>query len=182
MIRKVRVVGRKSVFKGDKFNLLLERFKIEKDGRVLEVEREVDHGPNTTIILPLFKNKDILCIKEFRYPLRKWFYELPAGTEKKGEPILKTAKRELLEETGYKAKKWVKLGEFYYRLARTSTKTTIFLAENLENMRKKHLERYEMIKTKRMSLKEFERLFLKNRKTEGNFVLAYYLAKEKGFI
>ena len=57
--------------------------------------------------------KRILLVRQYRLPAQKFLWELPAGTIDPGEKPLQTARRELIEETGYRAKKWQKLAEFY---------------------------------------------------------------------
>src|SRR3954465_6773746 len=68
--------------------------------------REYVLHPGAAIILPLFDDGTVLLERQFRYPLGKHFYELPAGKLEPGEPPLETARRELLEECGYTAAEW----------------------------------------------------------------------------
>ena len=63
----------------------------------------------TVGILALSGKKEIFLVKEYRYPLKKYTLEIPRGMSKRGETPLKAAKRELLEEVGYVAKRWDKL-------------------------------------------------------------------------
>jgi ADP-ribose pyrophosphatase len=64
-------------------------------------------------------------------PARQFLWELPAGTVDPGEKPLQTARRELVEETGYRAKKWTKLAEFYPSPGFLTEKMTIYLATGL---------------------------------------------------
>lgn len=73
----------------------------------------VKHSASVAII-PINKNKEILLIKQYRYPTRKFMLEIPAGNMDKGqESPAKCAQRELAEETGFKARKLVKIFEGY---------------------------------------------------------------------
>lgn len=63
--------------------------------------REYIKHPGAAVILPILDNGDILLVKQYRHALKKVFFELPAGKRDSGEDPLKTAHRELREETGY---------------------------------------------------------------------------------
>jgi ADP-ribose pyrophosphatase len=71
------------------------------DGR--DARREYIVHPGAAVIVPLFDDGDVLLEWQFRYPLRRHFLELPAGKLERGEPAIDTARRELLEETGFEA-------------------------------------------------------------------------------
>jgi ADP-ribose pyrophosphatase len=72
----------------------------------------VEH-PGAVAIVPVHANGDVVLLKQFRPSIDEELYEIPAGTIEKGEAPLATAKREIIEETGFKAKQWSKVGEFY---------------------------------------------------------------------
>lgn len=73
-------------------------------------QREYVLHPGAVVVVPLLDNGDVVLEKQFRYPLHQVFIELPAGKIDAGEEVLVTGQRELLEETGYTASEWVKLG------------------------------------------------------------------------
>jgi ADP-ribose pyrophosphatase len=73
-------------------------------------QREYVIHPGAVIVIPILANGKLVFEKQFRYPLHQTFIELPAGKIDQGEDTLVTGQRELLEETGYQAKQWVKLG------------------------------------------------------------------------
>ena len=72
--------------------------------------REYITHPGAVVIVAFLDNGNLLFERQFRYPLKKVFLELPAGKIDAGEEILDTAKRELLEETGYVANAWRYIG------------------------------------------------------------------------
>ena len=72
----------------------------------------VEH-PGAVAIVPIHANGDVVLLKQFRPSIDEELYEIPAGTMEKGEAPLATAKREIIEETGFKAKQWSKVSEFY---------------------------------------------------------------------
>ena len=69
--------------------------------------------PGAVIIVPFLSPLKIVFLKQFRPTLRKYIYELPAGTLDPHEPLARCAKRELIEETGLRAKSITKLGQIY---------------------------------------------------------------------
>ncbi len=73
-------------------------------------QREYVLHPGAVVVVPVLNNGNVILEKQFRYPLRQAFIELPAGKIDPGEALLTTGQRELLEETGYTAAHWVKLG------------------------------------------------------------------------
>jgi ADP-ribose diphosphatase len=72
----------------------------------------VEH-PGAVAIVPVHANGDVVLLKQFRPSIGEEIFEIPAGTIEKGEAPLATAKREIIEETGFKAKSWTKIAEFY---------------------------------------------------------------------
>lgn len=73
-------------------------------------QREYVVHPGAVVVVPILANGNVVLEKQFRYPLHQVFIELPAGKIDAGEDILVTGQRELLEETGYSANEWIKLG------------------------------------------------------------------------
>jgi ADP-ribose pyrophosphatase len=93
--------------------------------------REYIRHPGAVAIVPLFDDGALLLERQFRYPNRREFIEIPAGKLEPGEPHLDTAKRELLEETGYAAAEWTRLGVLHTAIAYTDESIELFLAKGL---------------------------------------------------
>ncbi|MDK2123446.1 NUDIX domain-containing protein [Parachitinimonas caeni] len=72
--------------------------------------REYVRHPGAVAVLARLPNGELLLEKQFRSALRRSFIEIPAGKIDPGEAELDCARRELQEETGYQARKWVRLG------------------------------------------------------------------------
>src|ERR1035438_5223195 len=75
--------------------------------------------------------RDIAAHRQFRLPAAKSLWELPAGRLDEGEKPLEAARRELKEETGYKARNWRRLTTFWPSPGFVAEKMTIFLATGL---------------------------------------------------
>ena len=90
----------------------------------------IDH-PGAVAIVPFVNKTNIILVKQFRYPINKITYEIPAGKLDGKEPLLKCAKRELKEETGYTAKKIEKLISFWPSPAFSNETLHIYKAMDL---------------------------------------------------
>jgi len=98
-----------------------------------EGQREYIRHPGAVAIVPLFEDGSVLLERQFRYPNRREFIEIPAGRLEPGEPHLETAKRELLEETGYAASDWTRLGVIHTAIGFSDETIELFLAKGLEH-------------------------------------------------
>jgi ADP-ribose pyrophosphatase len=99
--------------------------------------REYIRHPGAVAIVPLFDDGRVLLERQFRYPHRREFIEVPAGKVDPGEPHLDTAKRELLEETGYAAAEWRRIGVLHTAIAYTDEGIEIFSAKKLTLQQRK---------------------------------------------
>lgn len=110
MSRNLRILSSKSLYQGKVVNLKIDRV-IEPGG--VKTSREVVEHPGSVVIIPRLPNGRLILIRQFRYAIRKYMWELVAGTMEPGESIIRAAGRELLEETGYRAKSLKRLFSFY---------------------------------------------------------------------
>lgn len=99
------------IYQGRVVNLSREHIRLPSDERI--VIREVVKHPGSSAIVPLLGKDSVILVHQFRYPARKFLWEIPAGTLEKGESPEECAMREVEEESGYRAKKLKKLGLFY---------------------------------------------------------------------
>jgi ADP-ribose pyrophosphatase len=99
--------------------------------------REHIRHPGAVAVVPLFDDGQVLLERQFRYPHGKVFIEIPAGKLEPGEPGLDTAKRELLEETGFVAAEWTRLGIIHTAIAYTNEGIELFLAGKLAEKERK---------------------------------------------
>jgi 8-oxo-dGDP phosphatase len=96
-------------------------------------EREVVEHTGAVGVLALDESRRVLMIRQYRHPVGRLLWELPAGLrDVAGEPVLQTARRELLEETGYRAARWNVLVDYFTSPGIITERLRVFLARGLE--------------------------------------------------
>jgi ADP-ribose pyrophosphatase len=132
-----------------------EDIALDPDG--FEIKRAIIKHGGSAVMMPVDKKNRILLVKQYRLPAEDYLWELPAGRLDPGENALQAAKRELIEETGYRAKKWKKLAEFLASPGFLAEKMTIYLATGLTEGEKKPMED-ERIETRWFEWRELDKL------------------------
>ncbi len=109
---------------------VVERMQIGRSGALLR--RQVVKHPGAVGIVPILPDGRVLLIKQYRIALEKEIFEIPAGTREPGESPLTTAKRELIEETGYRSDAFTQLSTIYTSPGILQEELTLYLATDLE--------------------------------------------------
>jgi ADP-ribose pyrophosphatase len=108
--KRLHVLKSTEVYKGRLVRLNVDRI-IEPGG--VRAEREVVHHPGSVVILAHSNDGRIVMVRQYRYAAKLSLWELIAGGLDPGERPLAAARRELLEESGYRAKKFRLLFDFF---------------------------------------------------------------------
>lgn len=122
-------VSGEEVFAGKMFRVRRDLVRLP-DGK--SAAREYLRHPGAVAVVALLEDGRVLLECQYRYALGRDLIELPAGKLEPGEPPLETAKRELLEETGYVAARWIRLGLIHNAIGYSDEAIEIWLAEGLE--------------------------------------------------
>jgi ADP-ribose pyrophosphatase len=162
------------VFDGALLKVYRDRVRLP-DGN--ESAREYIRHPGAVAIVPLFDDGRVLLERQFRYPHGREFIEIPAGKVDPGEPHLETAKRELLEETGYAAREWTRLGVIHTAIAYTDEGIEIFVARRLEQRAQK-LDHGEFLETFSVPFAEALRMIDTGAVTDAKTVAALLLTEK----
>lgn len=95
-------------------------------------ELEVVHHPGGAVAAAIDRDERVCLLRQYRYVAGGWIWELPAGKLEPGEPPLETARRELVEEAGVRARSWSNLGSYLSSPGVFSEVLHLFLARDLE--------------------------------------------------
>jgi ADP-ribose pyrophosphatase len=124
-------VESKTVYRGRLLHVQEDSIRLP-DGK--PARREYIVHPGAAVMLAMPDEGSVVMERQYRYPLRSHVYELPAGKIDPGEDALQTAKRELLEETGYRAREWRHLLTTYPAVGYSSERIELYLARDLEHV------------------------------------------------
>jgi ADP-ribose pyrophosphatase len=147
---KAKILSSKKVYEGRIFDVVVDMVR-EPSGVV--VKREIVRHRGSVVILAVSgrTNPKILLERQYRYAAQAELWELPAGKIDRGEKPLASAKRELLEETGYEGRQWKKFLEFYVSPGFLDEMMFIYLATGL-TLGKAQPEADEFIESRWVSL------------------------------
>lgn len=101
-----------------------------RDGSIRS--REIVEHPGSVVILPMLDDDRVCLIEVFRQAVGRVLWELPAGTLDREESLVEAARRELEEETGYRAETVEPLGGFWMSPGILRERMHLFLARGLE--------------------------------------------------
>jgi len=138
-----------------------------------EIRRAIVHHSGSAVMMAVDDRKRILLVRQYRVPARNYLWELPAGRLDKGETALQAAKRELIEETGCRAKHWTKLVSFYPSPGYVAEKMTIFLATGLTEGEAQPMED-ERIETRWFKPAEIEQGIRSGKIVDGKTMIGYW--------
>jgi len=124
------LIASRTMFAGALLTLLEDRVALP-DGS--SATREYVRHQGAAMVLPLFEDGNVLVERQYRHPLRRHVLELPAGKIDPGEQAVETARRELLEETGYRAGEWRHLTTLFPCVGYSDERLELFLARKLEH-------------------------------------------------
>ncbi|MDE1155514.1 MAG: NUDIX hydrolase [Acidobacteriaceae bacterium] len=130
---KAKVLNSQTVYQGKVF--WVTRDEVKEPGEV-HATRDVIRHNGSVVILAVDtktnpKDPGILLIRQYRHAAESFLLELPAGRIEKGEKLIPAGKRELIEETGYRAKKWSIHTKYWASPGFLSEAMHILLAEDL---------------------------------------------------
>jgi ADP-ribose pyrophosphatase len=128
---RARLISSRTVYRGPVFWVTTDR--VQEPGGV-RVRRDVIHHTGSVVVLAVDESRSaprVLLERQYRHAAQDYLWELPAGRIDPGENELHAAHRELLEETGYTARHWRRILNFYASPGFVAETMSVFLATGL---------------------------------------------------
>ena len=145
------------------------------------VVRQVVKHPGAVVIMPRLEDGRLLFIAQYRFAVGETLLEFPAGTLEPGEAPLECAKRELIEETGYRAEHWRALGITYPSPGFCDEQQHLLMATGLVP---EHAagDEDEILEVKRLTVQKVEQAIADGTLVDAKSVAAYARAKLQGVL
>jgi ADP-ribose pyrophosphatase len=164
----------KQIVYKDKYRTI-EKETAKVRGKRIEVFRDIK--PDFVVIVPRLKNGDMLLERQYRHQIKKYMYEFPAGMIEPGEKPMDAARRELGEETGYKANKLRFLFKVYWAPGSSTHRALFYYAERVEKGGARRLDKTEIIRMLEVSEKKLEGMIRDGRIVDTKTLLAFLYYK-----
>jgi ADP-ribose pyrophosphatase len=161
-----------TVYNGKHFSFVTENITLPNG---VETEMAMVRHPGSTGIVPLFDDETIAMTLQYRHPVGDYLLEIPAGTLDPGESPLDCARRELEEETGLVASKWVALAQTHILPAYSDEIIHVFLARDL-TLSKQKLDPDEIIQVVKYRLEDAVQMISEGLITDALSILSIYQA------
>ncbi len=170
--KRARVLKSKTMYAGRVFGVRQDHV-IEPGG--ITATRDVVTHTGSVVLLPVFPGGQILLVRQYRHAVGGFLWELVAGRIEPGEPPLEAARRELLEETGYTARRYRKLLDFFSTPGYVSERMLTFAATGL-TAGDARPEADEKLLARRFSLRELETMIRRGRLRDAKSIagILYY--------
>jgi len=150
-----------------------------KDSTGYEIRRSVVRHKGSAVMMAVNEKQHVLLVRQYRLPANQKLWELPAGRLDEGETPLRAAKRELVEETGYRARTWKKLVSFYASPGYVAEKMTLYLATDLTEGDAKPMED-ERIETGWFTKRQMDQLIRSNKIQDAKTMLGFLIWQRYG--
>jgi len=171
--RKARILRSKTIYSGPVFGM--RRDELLEPGGVRTTREMITHS-GSVVVLPVLEDGRVLLIRQYRHAARTFLWELVAGRIDEGESPRKAAARELIEETGYRAKRFRVFLDFFPSPGFLEEKMFVLLADGL-TAGQAQPEEDERIESRPYDRKELEQMIQKRIIRDGKTIagLLYYI-------
>jgi ADP-ribose diphosphatase len=145
---RIKIIRSKTLYRGRVLRLKLD--EIIEPGKIRAMREIVEHS-GSVVVLAIFEDESVLLVRQYRYAARQPLWELVAGGIEPGETVRQAARRELIEETGFKARMLRPLFSFFPSPGVLTERMHLVEARGLTQF-KARPEPDERIETKRFPL------------------------------
>jgi ADP-ribose pyrophosphatase len=162
-------------YQGRKFNFDVNRLRLPNQA---EGDWECIRHPGGALAVPVTPEGKLVLVRQYRFAVQGRLLEFPAGTVEPNEDPAETIKREIEEETGYRAQTWQKLGEFFLAPGYSDEIIYAFLAQDLEFLDTPlNQDDDEDIETVLMTPQELEQAILNGEPVDAKSISSFFLAR-----
>ena len=162
-------------YQGRKFNFEVTKLRLPNG---VEGDWECIRHPGGALIVPVTNEGKLVLVRQYRFAVAGRLLEFPAGTVEEGEEPLETVKREIEEETGYRAHKWRSLGKFSLAPGYSNEFIYTFLAQDLEKLEQPpQQDDDEDIEVVLMSPEELENAILAGEPVDAKSISSFFIAR-----
>jgi len=165
----MKIVSSRELYKCSLFRVTEEE---AKDPSGFDIKRSIVRHMGSAVMMAVDERSRILLVRQFRLPAEKYLWELPAGRLDEGENALQAARRELREETGYKARTWKRLASFWPSPGYVGEKMTIFLATDLTEGQAEPMDD-ERIECRWFTRKEMDEMIRDGKIEDGKTMIGF---------
>ncbi|HEV8662033.1 MAG TPA: NUDIX hydrolase [Candidatus Methylomirabilis sp.] len=163
-----RLVRRRVVYAGNYLSTEEHTVRLP-DGR--RTVREIVRPPNAVAVVPVDDGGTLYLVRQYRPPLAKVLYEIPAGIIDRGERPTATARRECMEEVGMRPRRLTRLCTYYHAVGFSTGHVTLYLARGLRPAAGRHRETGEFVEVVTLPFREAYRMALANRFLDAKSLL-----------
>ncbi|MEW5857087.1 MAG: NUDIX hydrolase [Cyanobacteriota bacterium] len=169
------VLTRRLFYQGRKFNFEVSRLRLPNQ---VEGDWECIRHPGGALAVPVTSEGKLILLRQYRFAVQGRLLEFPAGTIEPNEAPEETIKREIEEETGYRAHKWQNLGKFSLAPGYSDEFIYAFLAQDLERLETPPSQDVdEDIETILMTPQELEQAILTGEPVDAKSISSFFLAR-----
>ncbi len=170
-----KLLKQKLLYKGRKFDFEVSDLELPNG---VKTEGQYIRHPGGALAVPVTADGRLIVIRQYRFATQGWLLEFPAGTLEIGEDPETAVRREIQEETGYRANTWQKLGEFFLAPGYSDEVIYAYLAQDLEKLETPPAQdEDEDIEVLYMTPPELEAVLRSGQSIDSRIVTAYWMAK-----
>jgi ADP-ribose pyrophosphatase len=172
----MKITSSREVYRCNLFRVTEDKARDPKAG--FEIRRSVVRHAGSAVMMAVDRKNRVLLVRQYRLPAEKELWELPAGRLDPGEKPLQAAKRELIEETGYRAKKWTRLASFFASPGYVQERMTLFLATGLTEGEATPMED-ERIQARWFTRKQLSSMIRNGKIEDAKTMLGFFLWQDR---
>ena len=169
-----KILKQRLFYQGRKFSFDVNRLRLPNGA---EGDWECIRHPGGALAVPVTIEGKLVLVRQYRFAAQGRLLEFPAGTLEPDEDPVQTIKREIEEETGYRASHWQKLGQFFLAPGYSDEIIYAFLARDLERLETPpKQDEDEDMETVLLTIEELEDAILRGELVDAKSISSFLLA------